>query len=581
MLVEIGINSRINEINSIFNIDLRKLGKNTVIVFVISTTGSGNFPTSSKKFVKFLLKMIKLKNYVFSGLRYIVVGLGSSVYEYSYNLASIKLDKYLSLLGGKKYCEMAMLDEVSGNEECFCIWWNKTLLTALGMPSKEQIPKPLCNSIEVEDYKCILTNLGSECNNHSLSGNCPISEKYFRLIEFVSINKTLLCESTIFNDVKKQIFSLKLEFSDKNLSYETLDTIDILPQNPIDVILCFSSKVLGISNIETLDKTYIDFVPTDPRLTNFQVPFPPNKSLLHVLKYYFDLITLPPRNVISQFFPYLSKADEKLITDEKIFNLYRDDYKHSFSLFIEHFMGSLTPVPVEVFLKFNGIRQKFRSYSISSSSKVSPSTVDLTISTYIKGPITAKRFHLSEDDPKYDEYYFKGLCSSFLFELELGSNIFGIIRSPSFKIRMFTSPLLLFSHGSGISPIRAILQERRQLDITHYDKPTYLFYGCRTEDEVIYKEELEEFKNGGILTEVFFALSKSKGVRVGDIIATHKRIILEMLFNNETSIFMCGSRDFVSEIKRVVSSIIIETCPNDEIYRNMFREGRVIIESWG
>ncbi|KAL3128635.1 NADPH-cytochrome p450 reductase [Cryptosporidium hominis] len=585
LLDEISIEANVREINSILEENMYLNSNNSVFVFVVSTCGNGNFPASSRKFIRYLSKMIKSGNEIFLGTKYTIIGLGSSLYEYSFNSAAFKLDKLISSLKGEKYCEIALLDEVNGNEIDFKTWWNNIFLNRLGISdSKEHLNKHFSIAVtrKKDEFVCKLKSINEiSFYNHSLSGNCHVSESYFKLIEFWPINRELLCETKTIDGIERQIFNLKLKLPDK-VQYKTFDIIDILPPNLDENIAFFSSKVLGINSIEDLKNITVEFVPINNMRRNISVPFPNNRSLMHILKYYFDLMTLPPHSVMLQFVPYLNSIEGELISNESFFNENKDPYEFSFHLFINRFMKSLIPIPIEKFVKFTGIRQYPRSYSISSSSLASPSMIDLTISTCIKGQIPAPLNEIISEgaNRKNSKKIIKGLCSSFLFEFDLNSPVLGMIRSSSLNIDNVASSALMFSHGSGIAPIRALLHERKYLiNEKKIIKPAYLFYGCRTENEIIYKDELKDFKRIGALTEVFFALSKTQKKYVKDIIPFYKHIILKVVDQNDSIIYICGKKEFVSGIKNEVASIISNNRSRN-IIKKMFVEGRIFIESW-
>lgn len=581
LLVDISIDACVHEINSIFENGIEQYNESSVLVFVISTCGNGSFPASSRRYIRYLSKMIRSGNKIFSGIKYTIIGLGSSIYEHTFNLAANKLDKLIYSLGGERFCEIALLDEVNGNELDFSLWWSKTFLYRLGISDYGELPKNvfIIGTKEKDDFICKLRHKDERLRcNHSLSGNCHISESYFKLSEFVPISRKLLCESKVNEKVNRQTFNLQLKIPD-DLSYKTFDIIDVLPPNPEENVNFFSQKVLGMRGIDDLENIIVDFIPVNNAVKNFNVPFPDKHSLMHVLRYYFDLITLPPHKVIMQFIPYLNKIEGEIISCEGFFNENKGLYEFSFPLFIDNFMKSLIPIPIEAFVKFDGIRQRLRSYSISSSSLCSPSIIDLTVCTCIKGKFD--EINSNRDNIKNTQYI-KGLCSSFLFEFDLSLPIFGMIRPSSLNINSTTAPILMFSHGSGIAPIRALLHERKYFLNNHDIKsknPAYFFYGCRTENEIIYKNELDDLKSIGVLTDVFFALSKSNHIHVKDLIPFQIELILKVICQENSIIYICGKHEFSLGIKNEIASTISENLSKDFV-KDLFVQGRFFIESW-
>jgi ferredoxin-NADP reductase len=68
-------------------------------------------------------------------------------------------------------------------------------------------------------------------------------------------------------------------------------------------------------------------------------------------------------------------------------------------------------------------------------------------------------------------------------------------------------PLLLVAGGSGIVPLMAMLRHRRAVGST---VPTRLLYSSRTQEEVIYRDELDDLtrRNGGL--EVIYTLTRQQ-----------------------------------------------------------------------
>jgi ferredoxin-NADP reductase len=66
------------------------------------------------------------------------------------------------------------------------------------------------------------------------------------------------------------------------------------------------------------------------------------------------------------------------------------------------------------------------------------------------------------------------------------------------------SPLLLLAGGSGVVPLRSILQDRSR---TGSDAPARLLYSARTLADVIYRAELDGYHNGA---EVIYTLTRAQ-----------------------------------------------------------------------
>jgi NADPH-dependent sulfite reductase flavoprotein alpha-component len=144
-------------------------------------------------------------------------------------------------------------------------------------------------------------------------------------------------------------------------------------------------------------------------------------------------------------------------------------------------------------------RMQPRLYSISSSPKVSPTEVHLTVS--------AVRYE-HKGTPRH------GVCSTFLADHSAGAHIPVFVQSnPYFRPPSDSdTPVIMIGPGTGIAPFRAFLQERRELG--HRGR-NWLFFGernCAT--DFFYREELEQMRIDGLLTKLSLAFSRDQRQKV-------------------------------------------------------------------
>ena len=70
-----------------------------------------------------------------------------------------------------------------------------------------------------------------------------------------------------------------------------------------------------------------------------------------------------------------------------------------------------------------------------------------------------------------------------------------------------------------------------------------LFFGCRKKNcDYIYREELEKAHSEGFLKYLYIAFSREqeKKVYVQDLMEENKEQILDFIFSNNASIYICG-----------------------------------------
>jgi cytochrome P450/NADPH-cytochrome P450 reductase len=150
-------------------------------------------------------------------------------------------------------------------------------------------------------------------------------------------------------------------------------------------------------------------------------------------------------------------------------------------------------LPFGVFLELVGtIKPRF--YSISSSPRVDPSLVTITVGL-VDGP------------SRTGNGRYRGMCSQYLARLQPGDVFYGHVRVPAPPFRLPenpATPMILIGPGTGFAPLRGFLQDRSRLGTRG---PAKLFYGCRhPEHDWLYRAEMEQWAADGV-TELHLAFS--------------------------------------------------------------------------
>ncbi len=185
-----------------------------------------------------------------------------------------------------------------------------------------------------------------------------------------------------------------------------------------------------------------------------------------------------------------------------------------------------------------------RLYSISSSPKVSPDEVQLTVSTV--------RYNV-HGVPR------SGVCSTYLADHAEGQDI-GIFvqKSAHFKPPEDpTAPMIMVGPGTGVAPFRAFLHERRALGHTG---PNWLFFGEQhAATDFYYREELTGMVDDGSLTrlDVAFSRDQSTKVYVQDRMTEHGALLWQWL-QQGAHFYVCGdasrmAKDVDSALEGVVA----------------------------
>jgi sulfite reductase (NADPH) flavoprotein alpha-component len=140
-----------------------------------------------------------------------------------------------------------------------------------------------------------------------------------------------------------------------------------------------------------------------------------------------------------------------------------------------------------------------RMYSISSSPKIDPREVQLTVSVV--------RYN-------NDGRGRAGVCSSFLADHSKGADIpIFVQRSNHFRPPLSPdTPMIMVGPGTGIAPFRAFLHDRRESGHTGRN---WLFFGDqRIDTDYLYRDEIETMHSDGFLTELDLAFSRDQRQKV-------------------------------------------------------------------
>jgi sulfite reductase (NADPH) flavoprotein alpha-component len=187
-----------------------------------------------------------------------------------------------------------------------------------------------------------------------------------------------------------------------------------------------------------------------------------------------------------------------------------------------------------------------RVYSISSSLKLNPGRVSLTVD--------AVRYKIGERTRL-------GVASTFL-----GGRI-----EPGDKIRVYVQkaqhfalpadpnkPIIMIGPGTGLAPFRAFLQERQA---TKAAGPNWLYFGHQRSDyDFFYEDELKEMRASGLLTRLTLAWSRDgkEKIYVQDRMRDDGRDLWEWLTRG-AHFYVCGDAlRMAKDVERALIDVVAE-----------------------
>jgi NADPH-dependent sulfite reductase flavoprotein alpha-component len=186
-----------------------------------------------------------------------------------------------------------------------------------------------------------------------------------------------------------------------------------------------------------------------------------------------------------------------------------------------------------------------RLYSISSSPKAWPGEVHLTVS-----PV---RFNF-QGVPR------RGVCSTYLADRSPGDRVAVYLQqSSNFRPPSDSDmPMIMIGPGTGIAPFRGFLQERRALGHTG---PNWLFFGEQhAATDFYYRDELEQMRDDGFLTELDLAFSRDQQQKVYvQHLMRNRGAQLWSWLQDGAQLYVCGTADpMAKDVDRALCEIAAE-----------------------
>jgi sulfite reductase (NADPH) flavoprotein alpha-component len=351
-------------------------------------------------------------------------------------------------------------------------------------------------------------------------GETPKKPKYTRKNPYttkITINRLLTAEKS-----SKETRHYEFSLEGSGLRYEAGDALNVIPQNCPELV---SDIVKAIACTGDEDE------PVNGELM----------SLSEALRTHFE-IKLPSKELIQEI------ANRS--GDQELNGLLESANKDKLA---DYLWGRDT---LDLLLQFPGIEfsaaefiallkpLQHRAYSISSSGKMHPDSVHLTVASV--------RYQAHERDHK-------GVCSTYMADLVDENTDIKIFFSPNKSFRVpedDTLPMIMVGPGTGIAPFRAFLQER---EVRKATGKNWLLFGDRNAaTDYIYQDEVEAMQSSGVLTRLDLAFSRDQEekIYVQDRMRENGAEMFAWL-EQGGSFFVCGDATYMAkDVDKALHDII-------------------------
>ncbi|KAI0402079.1 nitric oxide synthase [Xylaria palmicola] len=552
------------------SVELGNLLQYSLVVFVVSTTGQGDLPKNARKFWKSLLRK-RLPPNCLRQVSFATFGLGDSSYL-QYNWAARKLHKRLEQLGAVEFLPRGEADErhedgIDGTFLPWCLTLRTYLeknyplpLDLLPIPTDIQLPpKFTLEFVErgrATDGKDGRKTNGKEMSDDSAMAACdaesnpppsllPVPDSWTCIVH----GNTPLTPSSHWQDVRL----LSIRAMDKlnettrelsSLSYCPGDVAVIYPKNfPRDVQALID--LMGWGDVADKQFRHVTQNTELPYQTPKNCYLHENSTLRDILVNNYDITSIPRRIFFTQIAYYtedpthierLREFADPVHSDE--FWDYTSRPRRSILEVLQDFPSVRIPyqhVPT-VFPVMRG-----REYSIASIMRPSADGVSLDLLVALVKYKTVLRKTR------------QGVCSRYISSLKPNTPINITVRTNSIPAA-FRDPsayLLAIAPGTGIAPIRALIQERaaatRGKNSENMDK-IVLFFGGRNRNADFFFEE--EWRELGIKVSTAFSRDQPSKIYVQDRLLEQYALVSEWIANGAT-ICLCGSSGKMPEAVRL------------------------------
>ena len=165
------------------------------------------------------------------------------------------------------------------------------------------------------------------------------------------------------------------------------------------------------------------------------------------------------------------------------------------------------------------------------------------------------------------------------------------VRASSFRLpQELSAPITMIGPGTGLAPMRALLQERRFRAQGRAASRNTLYFGCRhSRVDFIYRAELEAFAQDGTLSALHTAFSRAQAdkVYVQHLLAQPaNRAALLADLDQGGHVYVCGATKMGADVLEAVLQLLAgreggsRQAAQAEL-KELQRAGRYVQELWG
>jgi equilibrative nucleoside transporter 1/2/3 len=433
-------------------------------------------------------------------LNYGILGLGDSSYT-KFNFAARRLNKRLIQLSATELIPIGLADDQHnlGLNAVFDPWikklWKKiTDVFKISIENKIDEENLIIERYDVSVIETPQTNLNvNQLINNLHQSNTNI---YTQEIFTNSKSKIGIINANIRTTTEDHFQDVRLiRIETNNIRYNPGDIIYIRPRNSFEQVKLFFS-ILHKQNVKLFPDMVIQILEKEMKVP---LVLQQNLTLGKIVEQYWDLNFKPRRSTMYT----LSLISENKIEKEKLHEFGSSIGQEELYDYVNRPRRNILEVLADFPYTTSKLNIKWlfeimspikpRPYSIASSLKATPNTIEILVAII--------KYKTKLINPRF------GLCSKWLASLIKGDEIIFWLQKGTFQFDN-NKPMILIGPGTGVAPFRSLLLEKAMTEKNLKD--CVLFFGCRNKQKDFHcKEDFKRLSKENNL-KLFCAFSRDQ-----------------------------------------------------------------------